>query len=75
MQETVIDEKVAKAPLVIGSKREAEKTMNVKVSTKNVEAFFGKSKALHGISLDVPRIPLWQLSVRRAAANRHSSDA
>ncbi len=29
--------------------------MNVKVSTKNVEAFFGKSKALHGISLDVPQ--------------------
>jgi len=55
MQETVIDEKVAKTPLVIGSKREAEKTMNVKVSTKNVEAFFGKSKALHGISLDVPQ--------------------
>ena len=55
MQETVIDEKIARAPLVIGSKRDAEKTMNVKVSTKNVEAFFGKSKALHGISLDVPQ--------------------
>jgi len=55
MQETATDEKIARAPLVIGSKREAEKTMNVKVSTKNVEAFFGKSKALHGISLDVPQ--------------------
>ncbi len=55
MQETAIDEKVERAPLVIGSKRDAEKTMNVKVSTKNVEAFFGKSKALHGISLDVPQ--------------------
>ena len=55
MQETAIEEKVAREPLVIGSKHEAEKTMNVKVSTKNVEAFFGKSKALHGISLDVPQ--------------------
>ena len=55
MQEMAIDEKIEKAPLVIGSKREAEKTMNVKLSAKNVEAFFGKSKALHGISLDVPQ--------------------
>ena len=55
MQETAIEEKVAREPLVIGSKHDAEKTMNVKVSTKNVEAFFGKSKALHGISLDVPQ--------------------
>ena len=55
MQETGIEEKVAREPLVIGSKHDAEKTMNVKVSTKNVEAFFGKSKALHGISLDVPQ--------------------
>ncbi len=55
MQETAIDEKVTKVPLVIGSQREAEKIMNVKVSTKNVEAFFGKSRALHGISLDVPK--------------------
>jgi phosphate transport system ATP-binding protein len=55
MQETAIDEKVTRAPLVIGSQREAEKIMNVKVSTKNVEAFFGKSRALHGISLDVPK--------------------
>ncbi len=55
MQETVIDEKIERAPLVLSSKRDAEKTMNVKVSTKNVEAFFGKSKALHGISLDVPQ--------------------
>jgi phosphate transport system ATP-binding protein len=55
MQETAIDEKVERAPLVIDSKRDAEKPMNVKVSTKNVEAFFGKSKALHGISLDVPQ--------------------
>ncbi len=53
MQETAIEEKVAREPLVIGSKHDAEKTMNVKVSTKNVEAFFGKSKALHGISFDV----------------------
>ena len=55
MQETAIEEKVAREPLVIGSKHDAEKTMNVKVSTKNVEAYFGKSKALHGISLDVPQ--------------------
>ena len=55
MQETAIEEKVAREPLVIGSKHEAEKTMTVKVCTKNVEAFFGKSKALHGISLDVPQ--------------------
>ena len=55
MQETAIEEKVTREPLVIGSNHDAEKTMNVKVSTKNVEAFFGKSKALHGISLDVPQ--------------------
>jgi phosphate transport system ATP-binding protein len=55
MQETVIDEKVTRAPLVMGSKHDVEKTMNVKVSTNGVEAFFGKSKALHGISLNVPQ--------------------
>ncbi len=55
MQETDTEEKVTREPLVISTKRDAEKTMNVKVSTKNVEAFFGKSKALHGISLDVPQ--------------------
>ena len=56
MQETAIDEKVDEgAARYSAAKRDAEKTMNVKVSTKNVEAFFGKSKALHGISLDVPQ--------------------
>ncbi len=55
MQETDTEEKVTREPLVISTKRDLEKTMNVKVSTKNVEAFFGKSKALHGISLDVPQ--------------------
>jgi phosphate transport system ATP-binding protein len=53
MQETIVDEKLTKAPLVIGTKREPEKTMNVKVSAVNVEALFGKTKVLHGISLDV----------------------
>jgi phosphate transport system ATP-binding protein len=55
MQETDTEEKVTREPLVISTKRDLEKTMNVKVSTKNVEAFFGKSKALHGISLEVPQ--------------------
>ncbi len=55
MQETDTEEKVTREPLVINAKRETEKTMSVKLSTKNVEAFFGKSKALHGISLDVPQ--------------------
>jgi phosphate transport system ATP-binding protein len=54
MQEMDIDEKVAKAPLVIGTKRATEHMIETKVSTKNVEAFFGKSQALFGISLDVP---------------------
>ena len=53
-QETAIDDKVAKAPLVIGTKREAEHMIETKMSTKNVEAFFGKSQALYGISLDIP---------------------
>jgi len=53
MQETEIEEKVIREPLVKTTKRDTEPTMDVKVSTKNVEAFFGKSKALHGISLDV----------------------
>lgn len=54
MQETDIDEKITKAPLVAETKRQPEQIMDIKVSAKNVEAFFGKSKALHGISLDVP---------------------
>ena len=53
MQETEIEEKVTREPLVKTTKRDTEPTMDVKVSAKNVEAFFGKSKALHGISLDV----------------------
>lgn len=53
MQETDVEVKVTREPLVMTTKRETEPTMDVKVSTKNVEAFFGKSKALHGISLDV----------------------
>ena len=75
MQETAIEEKVAREPLVIGSKHDAEKTMNVKVSTKNVEAYFGKSKALHGISLDYRKILLWPLSAHRDAASPRSSAA
>jgi len=55
MQEMVIEEKAPKAPLVISIKPETERIMDVKVSTKNVNAFFGKTQALHGISLDVPR--------------------
>lgn len=55
MQETDTEEKVTRAPLAAAAKRETEPTMEVKVSAKNVEAFFGKSRALHGISLDVPR--------------------
>ena len=55
MQETDTEEKITREPLVTSSKGDSEKTMNVKVSTKNVEAFFGKSKALHGISLNVPQ--------------------
>ena len=53
-QETAIDDRVAKAPLVIGTKREAGHMIETKMSTKNVEAFFGKSQALFGISLDIP---------------------
>ena len=53
-QETAIDDKVAKAPLVIGTKRETGHMIETKMSTKNVEAFFGKSQALFGISLDIP---------------------
>ncbi len=55
MQEMAIEEKAPKAPLVISSKPEMEPIMDVKVSTKDVNAFFGKTQALHGISLDVPR--------------------
>jgi len=55
MQEIAIEEKASKAPLVISSKPETEPIMDVKVSTKNVNAFFGKTQALHGISLDVAR--------------------
>lgn len=54
MQETDIDEKVAKAPLVIDAKQTPQHMIETKVSAKNVEAFFGKSQALFGISLDVP---------------------
>jgi phosphate transport system ATP-binding protein len=55
MQEMVIEERMADVPLAITSNRTMERTMDVKVSTKNVNAFFGKTQALHGISLDVPR--------------------
>jgi len=55
MQETDIEERIADVPLAISSNRATERTMDVKVSTKNVNAFFGKTQALHGISLDVPR--------------------
>ena len=54
MQDTDIDEKVAKAPLVADTTRSQKSMTETKVSTKNVEAFFGKSQALFGISLDVP---------------------
>ena len=53
MQEAEIEVKVTQVPLVKTVNRDTERTMDVKVSAKNVEAFFGKSKALHGISLDV----------------------
>jgi phosphate transport system ATP-binding protein len=55
MQEMVIEERRADVPLIISSNRTTERTMDVKVATKNVDAFFGKTQALHGISLDVPR--------------------
>lgn len=55
MQEMVIEERRADVPLTISSNRTTERTMEVKVATKNVDAFFGKTQALHGISLDVPR--------------------
>jgi phosphate transport system ATP-binding protein len=55
MQETVIEERIVKQPLITSSGRAMEPIMEVKVSTKNVDAFFGKTQALHGISLDVPR--------------------
>ena len=53
MQETVVEERIAKAPLTISRKRETERIMEVKVSAKNVGAFFGKTQALHEISLDI----------------------
>ncbi len=55
MQEMVIEERIADVPLTISSNRTTERIMEVKVSTKNVNAYFGKTQALHGISLDVPR--------------------
>lgn len=55
MQEMVIEERIADVPLTINSNRTTERTMDVKVATKDVNAFFGKTQALHGISLDVPR--------------------
>jgi phosphate transport system ATP-binding protein len=55
MQEMVIEEKIADVPLTINGNRTTERTMDVKVATKDVNAFFGKTQALHGISLDVPR--------------------
>src|SRR5450759_1162537 len=55
MQEMVIEERIADVPLTINSNRTTEGTMDVKVATKDVNAFFGKTQALHGISLDVPR--------------------
>ena len=50
-----IEVKETRAPLVVSIKRDTEPIMDVKVSAKNIEAYFGKSKALHGISLDVRR--------------------
>ena len=55
MQETVIDEEAVREPLVVTVKRDMDPIKEVKVSAKNVEAFFGKTQALHGISLDIPR--------------------
>jgi len=55
MQEMVIEERIADVPLTINGNRTTERTMDVKVATKDVNAFFGKTQALHGISLDVPR--------------------
>ena len=55
MQQMVIEERRADVPLTISSNRTTERTMDVKVATRNVDAFFGKTQALHGISLDVPR--------------------
>ncbi len=53
MQETDTEEKVTREPLVITSTRGTKPIMEVKVSAKDVKAFFGKSQALYGISLDV----------------------
>jgi len=53
-QATAIDETVEKGPLVIGSTRAPEHMSETKMSSKNVEAYFGKSQALFGISLDIP---------------------
>ena len=55
MQETVIETEVVREPLVVTVKRDMDPIKEVKVSAKNVEAFFGKTQALHGISLDIPR--------------------
>ncbi len=55
MQEMVIEERIADVPLTISSNRTTERIMDVKVATKDVSAFFGKTQALHGIWLDVPR--------------------
>jgi phosphate transport system ATP-binding protein len=55
MQEMVIEEKIADVPLTISRNCTTEHTMDVKVATKDVNAFFGKTQALHGISLNIPR--------------------
>ena len=75
MQETAIEEKVAREPLVIGSKHDAEKTMNVKVSTKNVEAFLARVKRSTVSRSQYRKILLWPLSAHRDAASPRSSAA
>ncbi len=55
MQETVIDEEAVREPLVVTVKQDMDPIKEVKVSAKDVQAFFGKTQALHGISLDIPR--------------------
>jgi len=54
MQETDTDEKVTKALPVIATPRKPDQVMETKVSAKNIEASFGKTKVLHGISMEIP---------------------
>lgn len=55
MQETTVSQRIPRATVVVESGRPAKLPIDIKLAAKNVDAFFGKTQALHGISLDIKR--------------------